>query len=79
MLGITELFHTGVFSLGWGGQRETLNALCKCSNVDFGFLCINRPKETVYYAIVKTLSFQKHFIIVAKCKEENFTHKYLNT
>lgn len=62
-----------------GGKRGILNVLCKCFlNVYFGILCINRLKETVPYAVAKTLIFHKHFIILAECKEGNLTQKYLN-
>lgn len=40
-------------------------------NLYFDILHLNRLEETVYYATVKTLIFHKHFIILAKCKEEN--------
>lgn len=61
-----------------GGQKGILNVLLKCSDVYFGILCINKLKETLHYAVAKTLIFHKHFIILAKCKEGNFTHKYFN-
>lgn len=68
-----------LFSL-WGELKRGLpNVLCKCFfNVCFGILYINRLKETVHYAVAKSLIFHKHFIILAECKEGNFIYKYLN-
>lgn len=72
-----RLISKGVFFLGV--HRRGLNVLCECSNICFGFLWVNRLKETVHYAAVKRVAFLKHFIILAECKEGRFTHKRVNT
>lgn len=74
----TELQNYFILVFAFGGREgDTECTLQMFLDVYFGILCINRLKETVHYAVGKTLIFHKHFITLLNAKKETLL-KYLN-